>query len=282
MWSPIDLDLAELLLEGFVKRTSDRELVRPPAATPQKEVLVHMAMGGFVMHYGVAEAQLGLLIAILMLIPGLPKMDSLVNALKLIQPITKRPNVREEEDVGGDGSDAVAQGRRRLRFGTQHPCTISSTPRCCSGRPSPSAPTGGLLTAGIVLFSGTCYTVAYLEDRKFSSPAPLGGFAFIAAWASLLCVYYVWKVRTELLQHYGRNRKFYLKRKRFDNYRSEMARSLFCLCPLGWAPWSPRLVESVLLGCIPVIIADNIRLSFPPVLQWQEISLQVAEKDSQS
>jgi uncharacterized membrane protein YgdD (TMEM256/DUF423 family) len=31
-----------------------------------------------------------------------------------------------------------------------------------------------------------CYTVAYLEDRKFSSPAPLGGFAFIAAWASLL------------------------------------------------------------------------------------------------
>ncbi|CAD6206677.1 unnamed protein product [Miscanthus lutarioriparius] len=45
---------------------------------------------------------------------------------------------------------------------------------------------GGLLTAGIVLFSGTCYTVAYLEDRKFSSPAPFGGFAFIAAWASLL------------------------------------------------------------------------------------------------
>ncbi|GJN23296.1 hypothetical protein PR202_gb10932 [Eleusine coracana subsp. coracana] len=45
---------------------------------------------------------------------------------------------------------------------------------------------GGLLTAGILLFSGTCYTVAYLEDRKFSSPAPLGGFAFIAAWASLL------------------------------------------------------------------------------------------------
>lgn len=91
--------------------------------------------------------------------------------------------------------------------------------------------------------------------------------------------FYSKKVRTELLQHYGRNRKFYLKRKRFDNYRSEMARSLFCLCPLGWAPWSPRLVESVLLGCIPVIIADNIRLPFPSVLQWPEISLQVAEKD---
>jgi hypothetical protein len=86
-------------------------------------------------------------------------------------------------------------------------------------------------------------------------------------------------VRTELLQLYGRNRKFYLKRKQYDGYRSEMARSLFCLCPLGWAPWSPRLVESVLLGCIPVIIADNIRLPFSDVLLWTDISLQVAERD---
>ncbi|GAA0161012.1 hypothetical protein LIER_17431 [Lithospermum erythrorhizon] len=45
---------------------------------------------------------------------------------------------------------------------------------------------GGLLTAGIVAFSGTCYTVAFLEDRKYSTLAPFGGFAFIAAWGSLL------------------------------------------------------------------------------------------------
>lgn len=45
---------------------------------------------------------------------------------------------------------------------------------------------GGLLTAGIVAFSGTCYAVALLEDRKYSRLAPFGGFAFIGAWASLL------------------------------------------------------------------------------------------------
>ncbi|XP_015080558.1 transmembrane protein 256 homolog [Solanum pennellii] len=45
---------------------------------------------------------------------------------------------------------------------------------------------GGLLTGGIMAFSGTCYAVALLEDRKYSTLAPLGGFAFIAAWASLL------------------------------------------------------------------------------------------------
>ncbi|RZR85329.1 hypothetical protein BHM03_00012289 [Ensete ventricosum] len=31
-----------------------------------------------------------------------------------------------------------------------------------------------------------CYMVAYLEDRKISFIAPYGGFAFLAAWASLL------------------------------------------------------------------------------------------------
>ncbi|CAN1858116.1 Transmembrane protein 256 homolog [Linum perenne] len=45
---------------------------------------------------------------------------------------------------------------------------------------------GGLLTTGILAFSGTCYTVAYFEDRSYSKIAPFGGFAFIAAWASLL------------------------------------------------------------------------------------------------
>ncbi|XP_027079754.1 uncharacterized protein [Coffea arabica] len=45
---------------------------------------------------------------------------------------------------------------------------------------------GGLLTTGILAFSGTCYAVAYLEDRKYATLAPFGGFAFIGAWASLL------------------------------------------------------------------------------------------------
>lgn len=75
------------------------------------------------------------------------------------------------------------------------------------------------------------------------------------------------------------DRRFYLKRHRFAGYQSEIARSVFCLCPLGWAPWSPRLVESVLLGCVPVIIADGIRLPFPSAVRWPEISVTVAEKD---
>ncbi|GLJ49230.1 hypothetical protein SUGI_1039660 [Cryptomeria japonica] len=45
---------------------------------------------------------------------------------------------------------------------------------------------GALLTSGIIAFSGSCYVAALLEDKKYSLPAPFGGFAFISAWASLL------------------------------------------------------------------------------------------------
>lgn len=57
-----------------------------------------------------------------------------------------------------------------------------------------------------------------------------------------------------------------------------MLRSTFCLCPLGWALWSPRIAESVLAGCIPVIIADSIRLPFDSALNWRTFSVKVSEE----
>ncbi|PIN09607.1 Acetylglucosaminyltransferase EXT1/exostosin 1 [Handroanthus impetiginosus] len=86
-------------------------------------------------------------------------------------------------------------------------------------------------------------------------------------------------VRTKIWRRYGRDRRFYLRRHMFAGYQSEIVRSTFCLCPLGWAPWSPRLVESVVLGCVPVIIADDIRLPFPSAVPWADISITVAEND---
>ncbi|GAB2223209.1 hypothetical protein Droror1_Dr00017347 [Drosera rotundifolia] len=89
--------------------------------------------------------------------------------------------------------------------------------------------------------------------------------------------FYSKALRTKIWRKYANDRRFYLRRQRFPGYQSEIARSIFCLCPLGWAPWSPRLVESVALGCIPVIIADGIRLPFPEAIPWPDISLRVPE-----
>lgn len=91
--------------------------------------------------------------------------------------------------------------------------------------------------------------------------------------------YYSKRVRTEIWRKFNGDRRFYLQRRRFSGYQLEIARSVFCLCPLGWAPWSPRLVESVALGCVPVVIADGIRLPFSSAVRWSEISLTVAERD---
>ncbi|KAG2645529.1 anthocyanidin 3-O-glucosyltransferase 2-like [Panicum virgatum] len=48
---PTDANLAELLPEGFLERTKDRGLVWPTWA-PQREILAHAAVGGFVTHGG--------------------------------------------------------------------------------------------------------------------------------------------------------------------------------------------------------------------------------------
>lgn len=39
---------------------------------------------------------------------------------------------------------------------------------------------------GMVLFCGSCYTVAYMEERKpYSNPAPFGGTMLIIGWMAL-------------------------------------------------------------------------------------------------
>ena len=44
---------------------------------------------------------------------------------------------------------------------------------------------GGLLLAGIVLFSGSLYLLAFTGIRWLGAVTPLGGLAFIAGWLAL-------------------------------------------------------------------------------------------------
>ena len=61
-----------------------------------------------------------------------------------------------------------------------------------------------------------------------------------------------------------------------DTYIQEVKESIFCLCPRGFAPWSRRLYDSILLGCIPVIIADYIELPFEDMIDYRKFTVKIA------
>ena len=61
----------------------------------------------------------------------------------------------------------------------------------------------------------------------------------------------------------------------YDNYCKDLFQSKFCLCPPGWWKWSPRLVEAILAGCIPVILTSSLSHPFESKLDFEKLALFV-------
>eukprot|EP00976_Prorocentrum_cordatum_P021723 443671-Prorocentrum_minimum.AAC.1 len=56
-----------------------------------------------------------------------------------------------------------------------------------------------------------------------------------------------------------------------------MARSVFCLCPRGWSPWTLRAYQAMMSGCIPVVIADEIEFPFENTIDWTQLTVKIPE-----
>ena len=109
-----------------------------------------------------------------------------------------------------------------------------------------------------------------------------GTVVFKSDWFGIIDVYSR-GVRKTLFDLYKNSTTIHIYDKKAPTHKEYVhgfQRSTFALCPLGMASWSPRTIESLIYGSIPVIISDHIVLPFHQELDWTHFSIQVLEKDA--
>jgi hypothetical protein len=90
---------------------------------------------------------------------------------------------------------------------------------------------------------------------------------------------YSFGVRQRLYDLYANDTSIAMLEGHTPNYTDELMSSTFCLSLPGNAMWSPRLIDAILLGCIPIIMTDGVALPFHPLLDWRKFSVRILQKD---
>ena len=86
-------------------------------------------------------------------------------------------------------------------------------------------------------------------------------------------------VRQYIKEHFSSDPKFRITGTRIKTYIEDMMSSVFCLCPEGWHAWNPRPYQAVMLGCIPVLLSEEIELAFEEVLDYSKFMVRVRPTD---
>ena len=86
-------------------------------------------------------------------------------------------------------------------------------------------------------------------------------------------------VRQYIKEHFSKDPDFRITGTRIKTYVHDMMSSKFCLCPEGWHAWNPRPYQAVMLGCIPVLLSEEIELAFEEVIDYSRFMIRVRPAD---
>ncbi|KAA8518649.1 hypothetical protein F0562_016123 [Nyssa sinensis] len=85
-------------------------------------------------------------------------------------------------------------------------------------------------------------------------------------------------VRPVLLQHWENKDEDVQVHKYLPkgvSYYGTMRKSKYCICASGYEVASPRMVEALYTGCVPVLIKDHYVAPFSDVLNWKSFSVEI-------
>ena len=85
-------------------------------------------------------------------------------------------------------------------------------------------------------------------------------------------------VRALLNATYYANPFFSINEGHSPSYLQELADSKMCLAPPGYALWTPRLTEAIVVGCVPLVIGDDIELPFERLVDYRSVAVRVKEE----